>query len=169
MVKKRAASRAGQDKKARAPARKPAAAYVVKSEPFVYSFDQLLADGETRWDGVRNFEARNTLRAMKVGDALLFYHSNEGKEIVGTARVVREAYPDPTTDEDWSAIDIAPGERLPRPVTLAQMKEDPILSKMALVTRGRISVVPVTAAELRVILAGVGAPPTRARRRSRSG
>ena len=94
---------------------------------------------EDLWDGVRNFEARNTLRAMKKGDTLLFYHSNEGKEIVGIARVAKEAYQDPTTDDDWSAIDIAPVKKLAKPVTLATLKAHPLLSKMALVKRGRIS------------------------------
>lgn len=129
------------------------ACFVVKSEPFVYSFDQLIADGETCWDGVRNFEARNTLRAMKKGDILLFYHSNEGKELVGVARVVREAYPDPTTDGDWSAVDVAPVKRLARPVSLATLKAHPVLSSMALVRRGRLSVTPVTADELAAVLA----------------
>ncbi len=126
--------------------------FVIKSEPFVYSFDQLAADKKTAWEGVRNFEARNTLRAMKKGDLCLFYHSNEGKEIVGVAKVVREAYQDPTTDEDWSAVDVAPVKKLKRPVTLAELKEHPVLSKMKLVTRSRISVTPVTDAELRAVL-----------------
>jgi predicted RNA-binding protein with PUA-like domain len=144
-------------KKTRAAAsKKPAAAsypcFVVKSEPFVYSFDQLLADGRTLWDGVRNYEARNTLRSMKKGDPLLFYHSNEGLEIVGIARVAREAYQDPTTDEDWSAIDVEPVKRLRKPVSLATLKAHPLLSKMALVTRSRISVTPVTVAELAAVL-----------------
>jgi predicted RNA-binding protein with PUA-like domain len=126
--------------------------FVVKSEPFVYSFDQLLADKKTSWDGVRNFEARNTLRAMKKGDTLLYYHSNEGKEIVGIARVSKEAYQDPTTEDDWSAIEIAPVKKLKKPVPLAVLKAHPILSKMALVKRSRISVTPVTDAELAAVL-----------------
>src|SRR5690606_34435608 len=93
--------------------------YVVKSEPSTYSFDQLLADKRTVWDGVRNYEARNTLRAMKKGDTLLFYHSTVGKEIVGIARVVKEAYKDPTSDDDWSAVDVVPVKRLKKPVSLA--------------------------------------------------
>jgi predicted RNA-binding protein with PUA-like domain len=128
------------------------AAYLVKSEPFVYSFDQLVADKKTAWEGVRNFEARNNLRAMKKGDTLLYYHSNEGKEIVGIARVVKEAYQDPTTDGDWSAVDVAPVKKLKAPVTLATVKAHPLLSKMALVKKSRISVVPVTDAELRAVL-----------------
>lgn len=126
--------------------------FVVKSEPFVYSFDQLLADKKTSWDGVRNFEARNTMRAMKKGDTLLYYHSNEGREIVGIARVSKEAYQDPTTEDDWSSVEIAPVGRLKKPVSLAELKAHPILSKMALVKRGRISVTPVTDAELAAVL-----------------
>ena len=129
------------------------ATFLVKSEPFKYPFDQLLVDERTTWDGVRNFEARNTLRAMKKGDLLLFYHSNEGKEIVGLAKVARTAYPDPTADEgDWSAVDVVPVKKLKKPVSLAQIKAHPRLSKMALVRRSRISVVPVTDDELAEIL-----------------
>jgi len=138
-------------KKAATPA-KSSGIFLVKSEPFVYPFDQLLADKRTSWDGVRNFEARNTLRAMKKGDTLLFYHSNEGKEIVGIARVTKEAYQDPTTDGDWSAVEIAPVKKLAKPVSLATIKAHPMLSKMALVKRSRISVVPVTTAELAAVL-----------------
>jgi predicted RNA-binding protein with PUA-like domain len=127
-------------------------AYLVKSEPFVYSFDQLLADKKTAWEGVRNFEARNTLRQMRKGDTLLYYHSNEGKEIVGIARVAKAAYKDPTSDEDWSAVDIVPVKKLARTVTLSEIKQHPLLSKMALVRRSRISVVPVTDAEFRTVL-----------------
>ena len=136
-----------------APARsKRPRAFLVKSEPFVYSFDQLIAERKTSWDGVRNYEARNTMRAMAKGDTLLYYHSNEGKEIVGVARVSKEAYQDPTTDEDWSSVEITPVKRLARPVTLATIKAHPLLSGMALVKRSRISVVPVTPAELAAIL-----------------
>jgi predicted RNA-binding protein with PUA-like domain len=126
--------------------------FLVKSEPFVYAFDQLLGDKKTSWDGVRNFEARNAMRAMKKGDTLLYYHSNEGKEIVGIARVTKEAYQDPTTDGDWSSVEIAPVKKLRKPVTLATIKAHPLLSKMALVKRSRISVVPVTSAELAAVL-----------------
>ena len=138
-------------KKAVAPP-KSSGIFLVKSEPFVYSFDQLLADKKTSWDGVRNYEARNTLRAMRKGDTLLYYHSNEGKEIVGLARVTKEAYQDPTTDEDWSSVEIAPVKKLEKPVSLATIKAHPVLSKMALVKRSRISVVPVTASELAAVL-----------------
>ncbi len=127
--------------------------FLVKSEPSVYSFEQLVEDGKTSWDGVRNYEARNNLRAMKKGDLLLFYHSNEGKEIVGLARVAAAAYQDPKTEEDWSAIDVEPVKRLTVPVTLAQVKAHPRLSKMALVKKSRISVVPVTPEELADVLA----------------
>lgn len=127
--------------------------WLIKSEPSVYAFNQLKKDGETSWDGVRNFEARNNLRAMKKGDLAFFYHSNEGKEIVGIAKVVKEAYQDRTTDEDWSAVDFAPVKALAVPVTLAQAKADKLLSQMALVRRGRISVTPVTPAEFERVLA----------------
>jgi predicted RNA-binding protein with PUA-like domain len=138
---------------------KKVAAWVVKSEPSVYSFDQLVRDRKTSWDGVRNFEARSSMRAMKIGDQLLYYHSNEGKEIVGVAKVVKEHYPDPTAEEgDWSAVDIAPVGKLPKPIPLAMLKAHPLLEKMALVTRGRISVTPVTAAELRAIFTLSGWP-----------
>lgn len=128
------------------------ATFLIKSEPSVYSFDELLRDGSIVWDGVRNYEARNNLRAMRKGDLCLFYHSNEGKEIVGLARVAVTAYQDPKTDDDWSAVDVEPVKRLKRPVTLAQAKAHPLLSTMALVKRSRISVVPVTPAELAAIL-----------------
>jgi predicted RNA-binding protein with PUA-like domain len=130
--------------------------WLIKSEPFVYSFDELLKDRRTRWDGIRNFEARNNLRAMKKGELCLYYHSNEGLEIVGVAKVVRAAYADPTAaegDGDWSAVDVAPAFRLKKPVTLAAIKAHPKLSKMALVKKSRISVVPVTDQELALVLA----------------
>jgi predicted RNA-binding protein with PUA-like domain len=126
--------------------------WLVKSEPSVYCFDQLVEEKRTAWDGVRNYEARNNLRAMKRGDLLLYYHSNEGKEIVGLAKVARTAYQDPKTDEDWSAVDVAPVKRLRKSVTLAQVKAHAKLSKMALVKKSRISVVPVTEEELGLVL-----------------
>lgn len=126
--------------------------FLIKSEPFVYAFDQLVRDKKTMWEGVRNFEARNTLRAMKKGDYCLFYHSNEGKEIVGVAKVVREAYQDPTTDEDWSVVDVAPVKKLKVPVPLAAIKEHPLLSKMEMIRRNRLSVTKVTEAELAAVL-----------------
>src|SRR4051812_11016473 len=96
--------------------------WLVKSEPSKYPFSQLVAEGRTHWDGVRNYEARNNLRAMKARDLVLFYHSNEGKEVVGIARVAREAYQDPTTDEDWSVVDLEPVCALAQPVGLAALR-----------------------------------------------
>lgn len=128
------------------------ATFLIKSEPSVYSFEQLVNDGKTMWEGVRNYEARNTLRAMKKGDLCLYYHSNEGKEIVGIARVTRPAYQDPTTEDDWSVVDVVPVKRLKRPISLAEIKAHPTLSGMALVKRSRISVVAVSAAEFATIL-----------------
>jgi predicted RNA-binding protein with PUA-like domain len=128
-------------------------AWLVKSEPFKYSFDKLVADGHTTWDGVRNFEARNNLRAMKKGDKCLFYHSNEGKAVVGIARVSREAYQDPTTDEDWSAVEVEPVRALRVPVTLDVMRAHPVLKKMMIFRRQRLSVVPVTPEELETVIA----------------
>lgn len=130
--------------------------WLIKSEPFVYSWDQLVQDGRTCWDGVRNFSARLNLRAMKKGDLAFFYHSNEGKEIVGIATIVREAYQDPTTTEDWSAVDVAPVRALRSPVTHAQIKAEPKLAQMALMRLSRLSVQPVTAAEWKLILSMSG-------------
>jgi predicted RNA-binding protein with PUA-like domain len=119
--------------------------WLVKSEPSAYSWANLVADGKTAWTGVRNYTARNHLRAMKKGDAVFYYHSVEGKEIVGVARVVREAYPDPTANEgDWSAVDIAPDKPLPKAVTLDAIKPNPKLKEMALLRLSRLSVQPVT-------------------------
>jgi predicted RNA-binding protein with PUA-like domain len=127
--------------------------WLVKSEPSTYSWNDLVRDKRTRWDGVRNFEARNNLRAMKKGDLVLFYHSGEGKEIVGVAKVVAESYPDPTAqDGDWSVVDLAPEKALARPVTLAALKADKALANMAVVRKGRISVTPVRPDELARIL-----------------
>lgn len=127
--------------------------WLVKSEPFKYSFEQLEKDGQTFWDGVRNYAARNNLKAMKKGDQVLFYHSNEGLEIVGIAKVVKEAYQDPTTDEDaWVVVDLAPHKRLKKPVSLAQIKTDKRLADMALVKLGRLSVQPVTEKEWKVVM-----------------
>ncbi len=127
--------------------------WLIKSEPFKYPWERLVREGRTLWDGVRNFEARNNLRAMHDGDLALFYHSNEGREVVGVARVVRGAYQDPTTDEDWSAVDFAPVKPLARPVTLETIKGDARLAKMALVRRSRLSVTPVAAGEFTRVLA----------------
>ena len=118
--------------------------WLIKSEPYKYSWEDLQRDGRTYWDGVRNYAARLNLRAMKKGDQAFFYHSNEGKEIVGIARIVKEAYQDPTTDEDWSCVDVEPVKPLKRPVTHAEIKTVPALSKMALLRLSRLSVQPVT-------------------------
>ncbi|HEX6767248.1 MAG TPA: EVE domain-containing protein [Polyangiaceae bacterium] len=127
--------------------------WLVKSEPYKYSFDKLVKDEQTTWDGVRNFEARNNLRAMKRGDLLLFYHSNEGKAVVGIAKVAREAYPDETADEgEWSVVDVAPVKPLVSPVSLEAIKGDKALAQMQLLRRSRLSVVPVTPEEFRRVL-----------------
>jgi predicted RNA-binding protein with PUA-like domain len=131
----------------------PSGLWLGKSEPSVYPWSKLVADRRTTWDGVRNFEARNNLRAMKKGDLFLYYHSNEGKEIVGIAKVVKTAYADPTAEEgDWSAVDIAPVKPLAAPITLSTIKADKLLQQMALVRRSRISVVPVTPPEFERVL-----------------
>jgi len=128
--------------------------WLIKSEPYKYPFSSLVKEKKTTWDGVRNFEARNNLRAMKKGDVCFFYHSNEGKEIVGLARVAKEAYPDPTAKgEDWSVVDVEPLAPMTEPVTLATIKETKALAEMALLRRSRLSVVPVTAAEAKTLLA----------------
>jgi len=122
--------------------------FLVKSEPFKYSWEQFNKDGQTFWDGVRNYQARNNLKAMKEGDLVLFYHSNEGKEVVGVAKVVREFYQDPTTDDTkWVVVDLAPIETLKTPVTLETIKTDEFLQNIALVRQGRLSVMPLKAEE----------------------
>lgn len=130
------------------------ACFLVKSEPYLFSFDDLVAAKRSAWDGVRNFEARNNLRSMRVGDWLLFYHSNEGKAVVGVASVARTAYPDPTAPgQDWSVVDVRPVRRLTQPVSLETIRSEPRLANMALLRRNRLSVVPVTDEEFLVILA----------------
>jgi predicted RNA-binding protein with PUA-like domain len=126
--------------------------WLVKSEPSTYSWEQLEKDKQTTWDGVRNYAARLHLRAMKKGDPVLFYHSNEGLSIVGIAKVKKEAYQDPTTKEDWSAIDLQPDKKLKNPVSLDTIKKDKRLANMALVRIGRLSVQPVTDKEWEVIM-----------------
>ncbi|HIA10997.1 MAG TPA: EVE domain-containing protein [Flavobacteriales bacterium] len=127
--------------------------WLVKSEPFKYSWDELVKDKWTYWDGVRNYAARLHMKAMKVGDLVLYYHSNEGLEVVGYARVIKEHYQDPTTDDDrWVAMDIEPVEALKNPVTLKQIKADAKLKDMALVKISRLSVSPVTNKEFDHIL-----------------
>jgi predicted RNA-binding protein with PUA-like domain len=128
--------------------------WLIKSEPDVYPYAQLVKDGKTVWDGVRNFQARNNLRAMKEGDLVFFYHSNVGKEIVGVARVVREAYPDPKANgEDWAAVDVGPAFPMTKPVTLETIKKDAKLAGFQLITHSRLSVVPVSAPHFDHILA----------------
>lgn len=118
--------------------------WLMKSEPQKYSFAQLLRDGQTMWDGVRNFEARNNMRAMKEGDLILFYHSEEGKAVAGVARIKREAYADPTAQgEDWSVVDIEPVTPLKVQVSLDAIRGDEALAEIALLKRSRLSVVPV--------------------------
>jgi predicted RNA-binding protein with PUA-like domain len=127
--------------------------WLIKSEPNAYSFDQLVRDGKAVWDGVRNFEARNNLRAMNEGDLALFYHSTVGKEVVGVARITKKAYPDPAAkDEDWSVVDVAPAFPLTEPVTLETIKADHALTGLLLITRSRLSVVPVSVAHFDHIL-----------------
>ncbi len=119
--------------------------WLVKSEPFKYSWDDLVKDGSTYWDGVRNYQARNNLKAMKKGDLVLYYHSNEGKEVVGVSRVTKEFYQDPTIDDDrWVVVDIEPVNKLNNPVSLADIKKDKRLQKVPLITQSRLSVMPVT-------------------------
>lgn len=119
--------------------------FLVKSEPFKYSWDQFQKDGSTFWDGVRNYQARNTLMSMKKGDMVLFYHSNEGLEIVGIAKVAKEHYPDPTIDDDrWCVVDLKVHKKLKVPITLSEIKKDSLLKEMALVKQSRLSVMHVT-------------------------
>jgi predicted RNA-binding protein with PUA-like domain len=118
--------------------------WLVKSEPSTYSWDQLVKDGGARWDGVRNPQARNNLAAMQVGERVLFYHSGDGKAVVGIARVTRTSYPDPTAGDDrWLAVDLAPDGPLARAVMLAEIKADAALAKIPLVTQSRLSVMPI--------------------------
>ena len=127
--------------------------WLVKSEPSTYSWEQFEKDKETYWDGVRNYAARNFMKEMKKGDKVLYYHSNEGLEIVGIAKVTKEFYQDPTTDEEaWVVVNLAPYKRLKKPVSLAQIKADKRLANMALVRLGRLSVGPVTDQEWAVVM-----------------
>jgi len=118
--------------------------WLVKSEPNKYSWDQFVKDGSTYWDGVRNAQARNNLKAMKQGDGVLYYHSNEGKEVVGIARVTGESYQDPTTPDDrWVVVDLEPVKPMRRSVSLQVIKQDPKLADVALVKQSRLSVMPI--------------------------
>ena len=131
--------------------------WLLKSEPFKYSWDQFVKDNKTHWDGVRNYLARNHLKAMKRGDRIFFYHSNEGLEIVGIAKVVKEFYQDPTTPEPaWVVVDIAPVKKLKKAVTLAQVKAEKELQEMALIKSMRLSVQPVREEEWNKILKMAG-------------
>ena len=126
--------------------------WLVKSEPVKYSWDRMVADGVTHWDGVRNFQAANNLKAMRIGDRAFFYHSNDGLEIVGVVEVVREYYPDPSDETGrFGMVDVRAVEALPRPVTLEAIKREPRLAAMCLVTNSRLSVQPVTDEEWALI------------------
>lgn len=127
--------------------------WLLKSEPHAYSWDDLVRDGETAWDGVRNHQASNNLKAMQPDDEAFFYHSNVGKEIVGIARITKAAFPDTTDDSGrWVAVGVAPVQPVARPVTLAEMKAMPALEGFALIRQSRLSVVPVSPDEWRIIL-----------------
>ena len=131
--------------------------WLIKSEPFKYSWDQFVKDKETFWDGVRNYAARNNLRGMKKGDLAFFYHSNEGTEIVGIAMVAREFYQDPTTeDPNWVVVDFKPVRKLKKPVSLTQIKADKRLAGMDLVRIGRLSVQTVKPAEWEIVMEMAG-------------
>ena len=127
--------------------------WLLKSEPFKYSWDQLVKDKRTHWDGVRNYAARNNLRAMKKGDLAFFYHSNQGVEIVGIVKICKEHYQDPTTKETaWVVVDVSPVKKLKRTVPLSEIKAEKKLQNMALLKQSRLSVQPVTAEEWEIIL-----------------
>lgn len=129
--------------------------WLVKSEPEVYSWEQFVKDKRTFWDGVRNYQARNNMQAMAVGDQVIFYHSSDVKAAVGIAEVVKTAYPDPTTDDPaWVVVDLKPVRPLKRPVTLAEIKAMPAMNNVALVRQARLSVLPLTEAEFKMIMKG---------------
>ncbi len=131
--------------------------WLIKSEPFKYSWDQFVKDKQTFWDGVRNYAARNNLRAMKKGDEVFFYHSNEGVEIVGIAKVSKEAYQDPTTEEAaWLVVDFKPVRKLKKAVSLEILKKDPRLVNMDLIRLGRLSVQTVKPEEWGIVLKYAG-------------
>lgn len=127
--------------------------WLIKSEPFKYSWEQFETDKKTFWDGVRNYQARNNLRDMEAGDLCLYYHSNEGKEVVGIAEVIKPAYQDPTTDNtQWVAVDVKPYKKLDKTVTLAQIKTDPRLSDIGLIRQPRLSVISISEDHFNIIL-----------------
>lgn len=126
--------------------------FLVKSEPETYSWQQFEKDRKTMWEGVRNFAARKNLRSMKKGDLVLFYHSGKDKAVMGIAKVVKEAYQDPTTTEDWSVVDLAVEKPLKKPVTLAQIKAQKRLHNIYLIRQGRLSVMPFKKKEFELIV-----------------
>ncbi len=127
--------------------------WLVKSEPFKYSWDDFVKEGKSVWDGVRNYQARNNLKAMQKGDWVLFYHSNEGMEVVGLAEISKEFYQDPTTEDPrWVVVELIPIKKLAKTVTLKTMKSDERLSNLALIKQSRLSVTPVLKAEFDIIL-----------------
>jgi predicted RNA-binding protein with PUA-like domain len=135
------------------PMKSPQKHWIVKQEPTAYPWEQFVRDGRTAWTGVRNFQARNYLRAMRQGDAVLYYHSVVGKEIVGEATVVREAYPDPTaTEGEWICVDLAPNRALPKAVSLAALKDHPVLRNIGLIRQSRLSVIPLQPEEYQLIV-----------------
>jgi predicted RNA-binding protein with PUA-like domain len=125
--------------------------WLVKTEPDTYSWDDLVKDSKTTWDGVRNFQARSNLKAMKQGDQVFIYHTGDEKAIIGLAKVVKEPYPDPK-DKDWIVVDLAAGKKLKKPVSLSQIKADKRLANMVLVRASRLSVQPVKPDESDLIL-----------------
>jgi len=127
--------------------------WLVKQEPEAYSWSDFLKDGRTAWTGVRNFQARNNLRAMKTGERVAFYHSVTDKQVVGIARVAKEAYPDPTaTEGDWSCVDLVPLKAMAKPVSLESIKQDKVLSQIALVRQSRLSVTRLSEKEYQRLL-----------------
>ncbi|MBU3740905.1 MAG: EVE domain-containing protein [Candidatus Kapabacteria bacterium] len=128
--------------------------WLVKSEPDVYSWDTFVAEKQTYWNGVRNYQARNNMKAMRKGDTVMFYHSNEERQVVGLCTVVKEAYQDPTTDDPaWVVVDVKAGKRLKTPVTLATIKQTKGLEQIALIKQSRLSVMPLTEDEFNIIIA----------------
>ena len=131
--------------------------WLVKSEPFKYSWDDFVKDGQTYWDGVRNYQARNNLKAMKKGDLVLYYHSNKGLEVVGISKVIKEHYQDPTTDDErWVVVDLKPVKALKNPVTLKDIKGDKKLKDIALIKQSRLSVMSLTKKEFDIIVSKGG-------------
>ncbi|MEY5014914.1 MAG: hypothetical protein RIS92_1272 [Verrucomicrobiota bacterium] len=127
--------------------------WIIKQEPTAYAWETFCRDGRTAWTGVRNFQARNNLRSMRVGDRAFYYHSVVGKELVGVAEVVRVAYPDPTAEDgDWSCVDVVPKSGLVRRVSLEELKAHPVLKEIALIRQSRLSVIPITAEEFAMIV-----------------